>query len=99
MSTNKLIMPIAPQMEQDFAVVDSIINAHTNTAVAKVNAVALQTYWEVGQFVSERLQSAAWGEHAVDELGTMAMATPILLARNTFLDVLEMAESKKYETR
>ena len=61
-------MDYSIQIEQDFAVVESIINSHTNMAVAKVNAEALQTYWEVGQFVSGRLQSAAWGEHAINEL-------------------------------
>ena len=62
------IVTVDKQMEQEFAYVDSIINAHTNLAIAKVNAEALQTYWEVGQFVSERLHSSRWGEHAVDEL-------------------------------
>ncbi|MGN1247938.1 MAG: PDDEXK nuclease domain-containing protein [Paludibacteraceae bacterium] len=59
---------IDQQMEQEFEYVDSIINAHTNTAIAKVNAEALQTYWEIGQFVSERLRSSRWGEHTVSEL-------------------------------
>ena len=62
------IVTVDKQMEQEFAYVDSIINAHTNSAIAKVNAEALQTYWEVGQFVSERLHSSRWGEHTVDEL-------------------------------
>lgn len=62
------IVTVDKQMEQEFAYVDFIINAHTNSAIAKVNAEALQTYWEVGQFVSERLHSSRWGEHAVDEL-------------------------------
>ena len=34
---------ITPQIEQEFAYVDSIITSHTNSAVAKVNAEALQT--------------------------------------------------------
>jgi len=59
---------ITQQIEQEFAYVDSIITAHTNAAVAKVNAEALQTYWEVGEFVSERLKSSAWGDHIVSEL-------------------------------
>lgn len=36
------------QHEQEFAYVDLLITAHTNAAIAKVNAEALQTYWEVG---------------------------------------------------
>lgn len=62
------IVKIDTQMEQEFAHVDSIINSHTNSAIAKLNAEALQTYWEVGQFVSDCLHSSRWGEHAVAEL-------------------------------
>ena len=47
-------------MQQEFAYVDSIITAHTNAAIAKVNAEALQTYWEVGAYVSQRIKAAAW---------------------------------------
>lgn len=32
------------QLEKEFAYVDSLIAAHTNAAIAKVNAEALQTY-------------------------------------------------------
>ena len=59
---------ISNQIEQEFAYVDSIITAHTNAAIAKVNAESLQTYWEVGDFVSQRLKSSAWGDHVVSEL-------------------------------
>lgn len=62
------IVKIDTQMEQEFAHVDSIINSHTNSAIAKLNAEALQTYWEVGQFVSDHLHSSRWGEHTVVEL-------------------------------
>ena len=59
---------ITPLMEQEFAIVDSIITAHTNAAIAKVNAEALQTYWEVGAYISDRLKNAQWGDHVVSEL-------------------------------
>ena len=62
------IVKMDTQMEQEFAHVDSIINSHTNSAIAKLNAEALQTYWEVGQFVSDHLHSSRWGEHTVVEL-------------------------------
>ena len=58
---------ITKDIEQEFAYVDSIITAHTNAAIAKVNAEALQTYWEVGEFLSSRLKSSAWGDHVVSE--------------------------------
>ena len=59
---------ITQQIQQEFAVVDSIITAHTNAAIAKVNAESLQTRWEVGAYVSARLKSSAWGDHVVSEL-------------------------------
>ncbi len=59
---------ITHQMEQEFAFVDSIITAHTNVAIVKLNAEALQTYWEVGAFISDRLKNAEWGDHVVSEL-------------------------------
>ena len=64
---NKEISNIS-QLEQEFAYVDSLITAHTNAAVAKVNAEALQTYWEVGAYISDRLKNAQWGDHVVSEL-------------------------------
>lgn len=56
------------QHEQDFAYMDLLITGHTNTAIAKVNAEALQTYWEVGAFISDRLKNAQWGDNVVSEL-------------------------------
>lgn len=56
------------QLEQDFAYLDSLITAHTNAAIAKLNAEALQTYWEVGGYISIRLKNAQWGDHVVSEL-------------------------------
>ena len=45
-----------PTLQQDFAHVDSIIQAHTNAAIAKVNAEALQTYWEIGEYISQQIK-------------------------------------------
>ncbi len=57
-----------PTLQQDFAHVDSIIQAHTNAAIAKVNTEALQTYWEIGEYISQQIKSAAWGDSVVSEL-------------------------------
>lgn len=59
---------LTKQIEKEFAYIDSLILAHTNSAIAKVNAEAMQTYWEVGQYVSLRLKSSEWGTHVVGEL-------------------------------
>lgn len=59
---------ITKHIEQELAYVDSIIAAHTNAAVAKVNAEALQTYWEVGEYISHHIKESAWGDKVVSEL-------------------------------
>lgn len=59
---------IIAQHEQEFAYIDSLIMARTNAAISKLNAEALQTYWEVGAYISERLKNAQWGDHVVSEL-------------------------------
>ena len=55
-------------VQQDFEYVDSLIRAHTNTAIAKVNAEQLQMYWEIGGYISQHLKDASWGDHVVSEL-------------------------------
>lgn len=59
---------ITEQIEEEFAYVHSIILSHTNSAIAKINSEALQTYWEVGGYISQRLKDAEWGAHIVGEL-------------------------------
>jgi len=54
--------------EREFALIDSIITAHHTSAIAKVNAEALQMYWEIGQFISERLRTEKWGAKVIEEL-------------------------------
>ena len=65
---NKGLVEFDANLEREFAYIDSLISSHTNMAIAKVNAEALQTYWEVGAFISEKLKSAQWGDHVVSEL-------------------------------
>lgn len=55
-------------VQQEFAYVDSLIRAHTNTAIAKVNAEQLQMYWEIGCYISQHLKDSSWGDHVVSEL-------------------------------
>lgn len=59
------IVAISKQIEQEFAYIDSLISSHTNSAITKVNAEALQTYWEIGQYISEKLKSSQWGANVV----------------------------------
>lgn len=62
------VLSTAKQIEQDFAYIDDLISAHSNAAISKVNAEALQTYWEIGQYISIKLSTSQWGANIVGEL-------------------------------
>lgn len=53
------------KLEQQFEYVNSLIERHRSSAIAKVNMEALLTYWEVGQYISQHLKSAQWGATVV----------------------------------
>lgn len=56
------------ELEKQFAYVDSIINRHRTTAIAKVNVESLLTAWEVGRYISIQLKSSRWGSKVVSDL-------------------------------
>lgn len=62
------IIPNLTQLEKQFEYVNSLIEQHRSSAIAKVNMEALQTNWEVGQYISLQLKSAHWGAKVVSDL-------------------------------
>jgi len=62
------IIPNLTQLEKQFEYVNSLIEQHRSSAIAKVNTEALQTNWEVGQYISQQLKSAHWGAKVVSDL-------------------------------
>ncbi len=56
------------ELEQQFEYVNSLIEQHRSSAIAKVNMEALLTNWEVGQYIYQQLKSARWGDKVVSEL-------------------------------
>ena len=62
------IIPNLAQLEKQFEYVNSLIEQHRSSAIAKVNIEALLTSWEVGQYISQQLKSAHWGAKVVSEL-------------------------------
>lgn len=64
MDTKKLSMSI----EQQFDEVINIILLHKSRAARMVNEELLQTAWHVGQYVSSKLKSEAWGSKVVTQL-------------------------------
>ena len=68
MSKTISTIPNLTKLEQQFEYVNSLIERHRSSAIAKVNMEALPTNWEVGQYISQQLKSAQWGAKVVSEL-------------------------------
>lgn len=57
------------QVEQhDFAEVLELIQAARQRAFAAVNTTLIDLYWQVGQYLSRKLETAEWGEGVVKKL-------------------------------
>lgn len=57
----------APE-EQAFAEVLEMIQASRSRALAAVNTALIDLYWRVGEYISRKLETAAWGEGVVEAL-------------------------------
>lgn len=62
------ITPNQIELEKQFEYVNSIIEQHRSSAIAKVNTEALLTNWEIGRYISVQLKSSAWGTKVVSDL-------------------------------
>lgn len=60
--------PAGPPSQTDFDEVLRLIDAARVRAVAAVNTTLIELYWNIGEFVSRKIESAAWGEGVVDQL-------------------------------
>jgi predicted nuclease of restriction endonuclease-like (RecB) superfamily len=54
--------------EQAFAEVVAMIQVARGQAVAAVNTALIDLYWQVGEYISRKLATAAWGEGVVEKL-------------------------------
>jgi len=54
--------------EQTFTEVVEMIQAARGKALAAVNTALVDLYWQIGEYISRKLETAAWGEGVVDEL-------------------------------
>lgn len=52
----------------DFDEVMRMIDAARGRAVAAVNTTLIELYWNIGEYISRKIESAAWGEAVVDQL-------------------------------
>ena len=53
--------PIDSAMEKSFAEVVQLIQSAKQTAVQSVNAQLVDLYWQVGAYISQKLEKAEWG--------------------------------------
>lgn len=61
--------PVADaSQEAAFAEVLAMIQAARGRALAAVNTELIDLYWRVGEYISRKLETAAWGEGVVDSL-------------------------------
>jgi predicted nuclease of restriction endonuclease-like (RecB) superfamily len=54
--------------ETSFREVVGLIEHAREHALRTVNTVLIDLYWQVGEYISRKLESAAWGEGVVDQL-------------------------------
>lgn len=52
----------------EFQQVCTIIDVHTARALARVNEEHLITCWEIGSYISQRIQNGKWGDKIVRDL-------------------------------
>src|SRR5436853_1480127 len=57
-----------PPSQADFDEVLRLIDAARARAFAAVNRELVGLYWQVGEYISHKLASAAWGEGVVQQL-------------------------------
>lgn len=66
--TIEVSMPLAAAQQEGFAEVMAMIQAARGRALAAVNSELVDLYWRVGAYISQKLETAAWGENVVEAL-------------------------------
>jgi predicted nuclease of restriction endonuclease-like (RecB) superfamily len=54
--------------QDDFDEILTLIDAARAHAVAAVNTTLIELYWRIGEHISHKIESAAWGESVVEQL-------------------------------
>lgn len=55
-------------MDKRFTVVIQLIKQSRSKAMKAVNAELIDLYWNVGKFISKKLEESEWGDSVVSEL-------------------------------
>jgi len=70
--SGQIVRPVAPSrvrpVERSFAEVVKIITASRQRTFEAANTELVGLYWQVGEYISRKIESAEWGDGVVDEL-------------------------------
>jgi predicted nuclease of restriction endonuclease-like (RecB) superfamily len=80
----------------DFDEVLRLIDAARIRAVAAVNTTLIELYWSIGEYISNKIESAAWGESVVEQLAAHIARTHPGLRGYTRANLFRMRQF--YET-
>ena len=58
----------AKALEKSFAEVVALIQQARQRAFQTINTALIDLYWQVGEYISRKLETAAWGDGVVDQL-------------------------------
>lgn len=61
--------------EQNFEEIISLINSSRKQAYQAVNAVLIDLYWNIGEYISKKISLAEWGEGIVEQLANYISRT------------------------
>ena len=61
-----MMTPLIPQ--DDFNEITQLIHAARQRAVQAVNTALIELYWQVGQFISRKIEQAEWEHSSVEAL-------------------------------
>jgi predicted nuclease of restriction endonuclease-like (RecB) superfamily len=66
---------IDPAIEKSFAEVAQLIQSAKQRAVQTVNTQLVELYWQVGAYISQKLEQAEWGDGVVPQLAAYLLET------------------------
>jgi hypothetical protein len=77
MTDNMTQLPISTATEKSFSEVVQLIQTARQTAVQAVNTQLIDLYWQVGAYISQKLEQAEWGDGVVAQLAEyLALTQP-----------------------
>lgn len=88
--------PLDAAMEQSFAEVVELIQSARQRAMQAVNTQLVELYWQVGAYISHKLEQAEWGDGVVQQLADYLARTQPGLRGFTRANLFRMR--KFYET-